>query len=248
MQRSNNTRGRNQRRSNRPRQNNQSILVRSQVLADRVINPRPWPYNASVTFIQRFRFIVQLDEAEAPLVRYPIFVPDMINLMGIVTSSTTTLTTQAPLFTRIKVLKIGLTQITGTVELQWYPDSNTTAVTNTENTQTDTSYSVDRYASVKLKPTRNSSASQWQSITTVGASFTVSCSNNAIIDLTLMCYLNNGDPFSLFGVQNGGTLATPIPVGTLLLNPLDPSGSAAAKLVPVGYANNQNPLTPTPRV
>jgi hypothetical protein len=172
----------------------------------------------------------------------------MINLLGVVTSSTDSLSTQAPLFTRIRIIKIALMQIKGTVELQWFPSDSTVAISNTENTQTDTSFSADRYAAVKLKPRPGSSAADWQGVNTVGGNFTVSASDGAILDLTLQAFLNNGDPSTLFGVQNGGTFTSPIPVGTLLLNPLDPSGSSPAYWIPVGYANNQQQLTPTPRV
>lgn len=249
MQRNNRPFNNPRRQNYRNRSRRPPNLIRSMILANNVNAPRPLPFDASVHFRQKFRFALQKEDG---VVRYPIYTQDLVNLMGVVTASTTTLTTQAPLFTRIRVIKVAAYAIPtsatapATVELQWTTDTNVVGATNTENTQADTSASIDRYAMVKIKPTPMSTVGQWQSINTVGAGFTVSGPDGTIVDLTMDCFLNNGDIFNLFGVSQP-TVVTPITVGTLLLNPLDPSGSSASYFVPLGYANSQDPLTPTPR-
>lgn len=123
-------------------------------------------------------------------------------------------------------------------------NSNTAiSATNTEQTKSDTTTSIDQYAHVRIMPARTSPASEWQNPNTVGGAFQITCPDNTTLDLVLEVYVNNGD--GLYpSVPTGAAVSQPI--GTVVMNYLDPS-TAPGYFSPVGYNSFAVSPTPTPR-
>lgn len=218
-------------------------MVSALIKANRISNPEPPPFDPSFRIKHKFRFTVT-----ANVNLYEINTIDVANLLGVVTSITDEVYTQTPLITRFRIRRIALYAIGATVTLSLQNNqSNGLASTNTELTRSDTSESPNFYAYVAIKPTPTSSAGQWQSAVTNGGGFIITAPQNAVVDLTLDLWLNNGDPIAPFGVNGLPTTTTGITDGMLLVNPLDPSGLGDSLIWPIGYNNPYSSSTPTPR-
>jgi len=188
----------------------------------------PPPFNAAIQFKHRFRFEVAGTSANTTnftstnLIMLLVYAngPNSNQLNSIITA--------------VRLRKIYMWQNGGTVSVEF----QSTASANVGNRPTvisDTSYGQTYLAKVCAVPPKTSAAAQWQNVTTgssvtTGATFILTCSPNATVDVILDVVLQNGDPefIDTDGYQQNQT------TGQLFLNALDNSASQPI-YIPVSY-------------
>ncbi len=237
-------------------------VARAVASAMRSVHPEPPPIMSSMMVRNHtFRFVnlglVQSGTPPIDLVNYPINPSDIVRLAAMYNqtygSSGAVIAEVVALFTRIRIKKVTLWALpqplvgapyssAATVALRWLQTGSDS--TSSEVTQTDTSRSADRYATVSLRPVPHSPTSQWQSATTTTGGFLIDLPVNGILDLKIDAFISNGDTTNTTTVA--GPLNTGFPYG--MCNVLDPGTSLTGYLQPAGYASlYNNAQDPTPR-
>lgn len=231
-------RSRRQQRASQPQ-----ALVSAIVRAENISNPQPPQFQSSVHFVQTFRFVLT-----SSVIQYQINPSDICALLGVCLTLTGGTGTASQLITRFKYKRIEMWTTASSLSVPstlvlTMADINGNA-SNTEQTQTDTTAAIDRYAYVKLSPKVTSPGGQWQNDASTTGSFVVTAPIGAILDLTIHAYLNNDDGVNNIAFNSDNTV---IGVGSLFLNFLDSNATTSGYFQPVGYLNPGVTATPTPR-
>jgi len=225
--------------------------VNAIVRASTIVNPEPPMFQPSHHYVQKFRFTSQL-----PVESYPINPSDLANLLLVAMEDIVGVSqafSAAPVYTRYLLKKVEMwalpTSLTAPVTLILSPQNSGTTSVNTEQTLSDTSKSIDRYAYVKYKPRLTSPIAQYQTQTSTGGGFRITCPGTTVVDVTLHVWVCNGEQPDLTSIWIGASgPAAAISAGAVFLAALDPSATGTSIFFPVGYLNPYtNYSDPTPR-